>query len=128
MILEIGTYTNTSDLAIMQAADFSTDIAAALADALVDYYGVVQTPPVIPTGFHPVDTRIAKAYTDSGGVWRQGLFAPGYAITPLFDGPDGHGYQLFERSGVRITIHGAIEWLRTDEVEQLKTWRRGLPL
>lgn len=78
--------------------------------------------PVQPAGTYPVALELKVAWQSSGGLWHPSQFAPGYALTPFFRHPDGHQYQLFERSGARFTPHGSIEWLFTEDVERLKQW------
>ncbi len=75
--------------------------------------------PATPPGTFAVAPALADVYAQSGGLWRGRLFAPGYAITPLFTHVDGHQYQIFERTAARITVHGAVEWLMSSEVEDL---------
>lgn len=127
-LVEVAACSAPSDWALIQGPHFIEQAAAGIADGIDSFFGSAPqaTAPIEirvpePSGI-AVDPRVLAAYERSGGVWQAGRLTPGLPLTPLFDGPDGHGYQLFERSGVRVTVHGSIEWLLTDEAVRLRDY------
>jgi hypothetical protein len=77
----------------------------------------------MPSWAFPADPELLDEWTASGKQYNGNLFAPGWALTPLFAHTDGQRYQIYERTAARITYSGAIEWLFTAEVEALKKAR-----